>query len=330
MPVLMITLPLMMLPMMPATELDLGMSLIPVTGVMLLLQALIEGQYWEVVRFVLPVMGVTSLCCLLAMRWAIDQFNKESVLFRESEQWGLGIWLRHLVRDRRDTPSLAAAVLCGVLLLLIRFFASFLFRTPATWDRFATTTVISLVAFIATPAIAMSMLLARSPMKTLLLGSARFDAAAMAALLALALHPANVAMGVLVQKVYPYSADILEQLQAFRSVINGAPKSMGCAPSACGHAGSVRGACFSRIHSVRSAAYGTQMGCDSCDECFLWGGPHDLATIADGVCCWYGAWLFGSSNGQPLAKCHLSSDSQFFVDGVGDRCTKVARVVSGT
>ena len=45
----------------------------------------------------------------------------------------------------------------------------------------------------------------------------------MAALLALTLHPANVAMGVLVQKVYPYSTDILEQLKAFESVINGAP-----------------------------------------------------------------------------------------------------------
>ncbi len=223
MPVLMITLPLMMLPMMPTTELDLGMTLIPVTGVMLLLQALIEGQYIEALRFVVPVMVVTSICCLLAMRWAIGQFNKESVLFRESEQWGLGIWLRSLVRDRRDTPSLSAAMLCGVLLLLIRFFASFLFEMPTTWEGFALTTVISLVAFIAIPAVIMSVLLTRSPIKTLLLRSARFDATAMAALLALALHPANVAMGLLVQKVYPYSVDIMVQLKSFESVINGAP-----------------------------------------------------------------------------------------------------------
>lgn len=223
MPLLMITLPLMMLPMMPATELDLGMSLIPVAGVMLLLQSLIEGQYLEAARFVVPVVGVTLVCCLLAMRWAIDQFNKESVLFRESEQWGLGIWLRHLVRDRRDTPSLAAALMCAVLLLLIRFFASFIFAMPTTWEGFAMSTVLSLVAFIAVPAIIMSVLLARSPTKTLLLRSARFDAAAMAALLALALHPANVAMGLLVQKIYPYSADIMEQLSAFESVINRAP-----------------------------------------------------------------------------------------------------------
>lgn len=223
MPVLMITLPLMMLPMMPATELDLGMSLIPVAGVMLLLQVLIEGQYVEAARYIVPVMGVTSLCCLLAMRWAIDQFNKESVLFRESEQWGLGIWLRSLIRDRRETPSLSAAVLCGVLLLLIRFFTSFLFAMPETWGGFALMTVISLVGFIAVPAIIMSVLLTRSPTTTLLLRSARIDATVMAALLALALHPANVAIGLLVQKIYPFSSDVIEQLKAFESVIHGAP-----------------------------------------------------------------------------------------------------------
>jgi len=223
MPVLMITLPLMMLPMMPTTELDLGMSLIPVTGVMLLLQALIEGQYLEAIRFVLPVMGVTLFCCLLAMRWAIDQFNKESVLFRESEQWGLGIWLRSLIRDRRETPSLSAAVLCGVLILLIRFFASFMFAMPESWEGFALMTAISLVAFIAIPAVLMAVFLTRSPAKTLLLRAPRFDAVAMAALLALTLHPANVAMGLLVQQIYPYSSDVLAQLKAFESVLNGAP-----------------------------------------------------------------------------------------------------------
>ena len=51
MPLLMISLPLMMLPMLPATELDLGFALIPLSGLMLLLRALIEGQYWEALRY---------------------------------------------------------------------------------------------------------------------------------------------------------------------------------------------------------------------------------------------------------------------------------------
>ena len=39
---------------------------------------------------------VTLLACLMAIRWAVDQFNRESVLFRESERFDLGLWLRRL------------------------------------------------------------------------------------------------------------------------------------------------------------------------------------------------------------------------------------------
>src|SRR4029079_11855408 len=124
MPLLMISLPLMMLPVLPAAELDLGFSLIPLSGLLLLLRALIEGQYFDALRFSIPVVGVTAVCCLLAIRWAIDQFNNESVLFRESERFGLGVWIRHLVRDREDTPTVGEALLCGVLLLVIHFFFS--------------------------------------------------------------------------------------------------------------------------------------------------------------------------------------------------------------
>ena len=74
-------------------ELKLGNSLIPVTGVVLLLRSLLEGNYWQAVPF----------CCrcwhnadrarlLLSIRWAVEQFNPRAVLFRESERldWGCG------------------------------------------------------------------------------------------------------------------------------------------------------------------------------------------------------------------------------------------------
>ena len=47
--------PLMMLPMAPGAELNLGNSLIPVTGVVLLLKGLVQGNYGEVLRYVVPV-----------------------------------------------------------------------------------------------------------------------------------------------------------------------------------------------------------------------------------------------------------------------------------
>ena len=47
------------------------------------------------------------------------------MLFRESERLDLRLWLRRLLRDRRPTPTAAAAVCCGVLILVVQFFLSF-------------------------------------------------------------------------------------------------------------------------------------------------------------------------------------------------------------
>ena len=116
------TMPLMMLPMSPGSELNLGNSLIPITGVVLLLRTLVEGNYADALPYIVPVCGVTLVCCLLAIRWAIYQFNQESVLFRESERLDLRRWVVHLVRDRQETPSLAEAFFCVALIFVIQFF----------------------------------------------------------------------------------------------------------------------------------------------------------------------------------------------------------------
>ncbi len=223
MPLLLISLPLMLLPLALSTQLDLGMSLIPVTGMMLLLRALIEGQYAEALRFAAPVLGVTLLCCLLAIRWATEQFRNESVLFREGERWGLGIWLRHLVRDREDTPNVAEAMLCGVLLLVIRFFVGFLTGMPTDWNSFVITTAITLIALIATPALLMTIMLTRSPRKTLLLRWPRPATLPAAVLLAMLLHPAAMALARGISHLYPYSPEVIEQLSKFDSILAGSP-----------------------------------------------------------------------------------------------------------
>jgi sodium transport system permease protein len=122
MPVLLITMPLVVLPMSPSVQLNLGYSLIPVTGIVLLLRTLLEGNYLPALQYAPVVIGVTGAACLLTIRWAIDQFNSESVLFRESERLDLRLWLKHLYRDRKATPTVAAAVSCAVMILLLQFF----------------------------------------------------------------------------------------------------------------------------------------------------------------------------------------------------------------
>jgi len=213
MPLLMITMPLMLLPMLPSVQLDLGTSLVPVTGVMLLLQALMESQYTTAAQFAVPVIGVTAACCLLAIRWAVDQFNNESVLFRESERLDLGLWIRHLVRDRGDLPTVAEALFCGVILLVIRFFANFQFSTPESWNQLATMTLISQVAFFAAPALLMAVILTRSPRKTLLLRAPAWSTLPVAVILAVVLHPVVIMVAQTINDLYPISEGLQQILR---------------------------------------------------------------------------------------------------------------------
>jgi sodium transport system permease protein len=212
MPVLLVTMPLVLLPMSPGVELNLGNALIPITGVVLLLRTALEGEYWQALPMVLPVAGVTIVCCLFAIRWAIDQFNCENVLFRESERWDLGLWLKHMLRDREDTPSATEAVFCGVLILLIRFFMSFAMPRPESFRDLAVLTVVTQLVVIGTPALLMTIMLTRSPVKTLSLRLPPLASLPAAVLLAVALHPLANGINHLVQKLYPVSERVQESL----------------------------------------------------------------------------------------------------------------------
>lgn len=224
MPLLMVMMPLMTLPMLPAAQLDLGTSLIPVTGMMLLLRSLMEGQLVESLRYGVPVILVTGVCCLMAVRWAVDQFNRESVLFRESEQWGLGLWLRHLIRDRDDMPNFSEAMLCAILLLVIRFFAGFLAGTPGNFAELRTSLVVTQLAFIAAPPLLMAVMLTRRPIKALLLSPPSFAMTVPAAVvLAAMLHPAMMVVAQFIQQLYPISPEIHAQLKPFGLLLSDAP-----------------------------------------------------------------------------------------------------------
>jgi len=217
MPLVLVTMPLVILPMAPGVELNLGMSLIPVTGVVLLLKMMLEGHYWEVLRYILPVVAVTSVCCLLAIRWAVDQFNSENVLFRESERGGLSSWFRHLLRDREDTPSTAGAVLCGVLILVVYFFMNMLvgrvLGSPENLTDFVKITFTTQLVVILLPAGLMTIITTRSPRKTLLLYKPNLWSIPAGIALAFTLHPSAMLLNQVLNKLYPRNPDMLSQLE---------------------------------------------------------------------------------------------------------------------
>ncbi len=217
MPLFLITLPLVALPLSPSFELTLGNSLIPVTGIVLLLRAAIEGDYLEAFRYLGPVVMVTMVCCWLAIRWAVDQFNKESVLFREGERFELGAWLHHLRRDRDLTPTVAAALMCGVLILILRFFLG-LAILPAQADPVAQILVPQLVAILF-PALLLTIMFTRSAKETLLLKKPRFWTMPAALLLAVAWNPVAQLLGSVVNDLYPLPPAVQ---QAMQEILSGA------------------------------------------------------------------------------------------------------------
>lgn len=226
MPLMLGTMPMMMLPMMPGMELDLGNSLIPVTGVVLLLRSLIEGDFMVALQHVIPVVVVTLICCWLALLWAIHQFQDERVLFHESEQFSLKSWILHIMRDRGAVPTIAQAFLCGIMLLLIRFFAAFILPMATDWNTLLLQNSISQIGLIAGPAILLALLLTRKPTETLLLKKPAEGFAkhlGLAVLLAVVMHPIVSAFSNGIRTLYPISESTMAKLEAFQSMLVGAP-----------------------------------------------------------------------------------------------------------
>ncbi|MCA9249051.1 MAG: CPBP family intramembrane metalloprotease, partial [Planctomycetales bacterium] len=224
MPLVMTTMPLMILPMAPGVELTLGNSLIPITGVVLLLRTMLEGSYLLGLKYMVPVMAVTLFCCLFAIRWAVDQFNRESVLFRESERFELALWLRHLVRDRRPTPSVGAAIFGFVVIMIISFFISVSLAQPTNVVQLSQLVFISQVVVIALPALLMTLLLTNRPFDTLLLSRRPVWITLPAAVaLAVSLHPLGIYASSLIQKLYPIAPEAAEQLGQFSALLDSAP-----------------------------------------------------------------------------------------------------------
>ena len=224
-PLMMISMPLMMVPMLPGSRLDLGTSLIPVSGLMLLLRGLIEGQYAEVLPYVAPVCMVTFICCYLAIHWVVRQFNSESVLFRASEKFGVGAWLQQVIRDRHDLPSVGNAFLLGVMVLVLGFFVQLAVGSsaPTTWFELVKTILIVLVATIGLPAIMMAMFLTRNPRKSLRLRWCSVPAACAAVLMAICFHPLVMWFSGFVLYVYPLQGDVVGKSEFVSSLVDQAP-----------------------------------------------------------------------------------------------------------
>jgi sodium transport system permease protein len=132
------------------------------------------------------------------------------------------LWLRHIIRDRGATPSVAEAMLCGLLILLMTFFASLRMVPPKVYGDFVRMVTVTQVGLIAAPVAIMTVCLARSPRHTLLLAMPRVWTLPGALLLAVALHPLVVLLAQGIEATYPISEDTLRTLDKLSSTMQAA------------------------------------------------------------------------------------------------------------
>ena len=224
MPLLLVTLPLVSLPMIPSLSLNLGTSLVPVSGAVFLVRSLIEGRYTEAMMHLPVVVMVTVTCCLLSIRWAIRQFESESVMFRESDRWNLHAWLHQLWRDRGMTASPTEAILCGLIILVAMFFAQFMAGSSiADWPSVVSMTVAVQIGLILTPCLLMAILLTRSIRTALRIHHVQPSQLVAALCLGVTLHPTYTAVSNGIQHVYSLGDQIQAALAHFSQLIYAQP-----------------------------------------------------------------------------------------------------------
>jgi sodium transport system permease protein len=151
------------------------------------------------VPYVAPVLLASCGYAALALWWAVDQFNREEVLFREAERFELRLWLKHLLRDKEALPSFSEAAFCFVLIMMLQFFSiryvqqPFLEADPAQrGPLLLRVLIIQQIALIASPALFMGVMLTTRFSRTFRLAWPGWRFLAAGAVLPCLLHPVSV------------------------------------------------------------------------------------------------------------------------------------------
>jgi sodium transport system permease protein len=211
MPLFLLTMPLVFLTLAPGVELNPFYSMVPVTGVALLLQKMMattapDRALW---LYFLTVLSPLLIYSWLALRWAIEQFQREEVLFREAERLELGLWVRALFSQKEVLPGKAQALFCFGLLLTLQW-ASLNPGVSLTLGR----ATLNNVGFVALPPVVMALLLTCRPRQGLALRRPTWWGWPAAALLGVLLLPPLAELTLLILRELPAVAEVLESARS--------------------------------------------------------------------------------------------------------------------
>jgi sodium transport system permease protein len=220
MPLFVITMPLIFLTLVPGVVLNPFYSMVPVTGVALLLQKLIQvgrpdPALW---LYFVPVLVPMIIYSWLALRWAIIQFQREEVLFREAERLEIGLWLRRLLREREPRPSAGQALFCFVVVLGLSWFSLGL------GSELLATNIIRFLAFVATPTVLMAFLLTTQPRQSLAVRVPPTWAWPVALALVVLLTPPLGELTMFLLRLNPNLQTLIEQYRPFTEWLRSLPQ----------------------------------------------------------------------------------------------------------
>ena len=201
-PLLMGIMGLTMFCLSPAVEINPFYSVIPVVNIALLLKGLLLSTTGsaDLLMYAIPVLGSSLLYSGLSLWWAVDLYNSEGVLFRESEKFDLRSWFKNLTRTKEPVPQFAEGVFCFIVILLLQFVAMNYMKPDLSGSSMEVgqtmmkTMVIQQLTMIACPAIIMGLILTTSLRATFRLRKPPLGAIAMGAGLALLAHPLSIEM----------------------------------------------------------------------------------------------------------------------------------------
>lgn len=224
-PLLMVAMGLTMFCLNPAQEIEPFNSVLPVAGPALLLKALLLGgsSASAVLVYVVPVLVTSFMYSALALWWAIDQFQSESILFRDSERFELGLWLKQLLKDKEQTPSFMEAGVCFVLIALLQFiFMTSMQKSPELFSNptnMITVQLIYLIATVGVPPAMMAIMLTTRPWLSLKLRFPSWQMLALSIVLPLTLQPLSLSLLAWLDPFFPAIPAGAEQMLKAMSTI---------------------------------------------------------------------------------------------------------------
>jgi len=214
MPMMLVVMPLVMLPTLPGITLSTGTGLIPVTGMFLLVRSLVEGQYALVLMHLPIVFGTTFVSVGLAVRWAMSQFENESVLFHGGQAWGGG-WLFETLRANRQrfaTPTQAYVV--AIVILVGLFFGKLgLAGIPTGFFGLAKMVVGPQIGMILLPTVVIAYLCTRDARVGLRLRMPAWNILLLAVITGIAAHPVYMLLAQWVMVAYPVNEGALASMR---------------------------------------------------------------------------------------------------------------------